>query len=416
MPPTGSTQSKTFLPWGIAAIVLVAAVFGYRYFTREKVEVRTAQVTRQSLTSNVSTNGKVEPVEGSEFQAHAPTPGIIKKIYVDVGDEVKPGTLLISLDDTDLVARIATASSTLKTMQSNAQDLAQGGTTDERIAMSGDLDRARNQQTQAAHDLAAIQSLQQRGAASANEVASAQQRLQVAESNIRSLQQRSTGRYGEADRTRSAAQIAEAKANLAAAQSAYASANIRSPIAGTVYAVPVSPYDFVPAGDDLLDVADLDRIQIRAYFDEPEIGRLQQNQPVSIVWEAKPGQKWHGHIQRAPTTVITYGTRNVGECIISVDDAHGDLPPNSNVTVTVTTSERHNVLSLPREALHTDAGDYVYRIVNGKLQRTPIVIGATNLIRFEVVSGLNEKDVVALNSTANRDLTNGLEVRAVQER
>jgi HlyD family secretion protein len=414
MPPTGPTQSKSLLPWGIAAIVLLAAVFGYRYFTREKVEVRTAQVTRQSLVSTVSTNGKVEPVEGSEFQAHAPTAGVVKKIYVDVGDKVKPGTLLISLDDTDLIARVATAQSSLKTMQSNAQDLAQGGTTDERIAMAGDLDRAKNQQAQAAHDLAAIQSLQQRGAASANEVASAQQRLSVAQSNLHSIQQRSTGRYGESDRSRSAAQIAEAKATLAAAQSAYAAANIRSPIAGTVYAVPVSPYDFVPAGEDLLDVADLDRIQIRAYFDEPEIGRLKEGQPVSIVWEAKPGQKWHGHILRAPTTVITYGTRNVGECIITVDDAHGDLPPNSNVTVTVTTSERNNVLSLPREALHTDLGDYVYRVVNDKLVRTPIVIGVSNLVRFEIVSGLNEKDVVALNSTTNRDLTNGLEVKTVE--
>ena len=48
---------------------------------------------------------------------------------------------------------------------------------------------------------------------------------------------------------------------FAAAQSNYAANVIRSPIAGTVYAIPVSEYDFVPAGEDLLDVADLDRIQ-----------------------------------------------------------------------------------------------------------------------------------------------------------
>src|SRR5205085_1296678 len=83
------------------------------------------------------------------------------------------------------------------------------------------------------------------------------------------------------------------------------------------------------------EVADLNRIQVRAYFDEPEIGRLAVGQSVKIVWDAKPNQTWHGHISRAPSTVITYGTRNVGECIITVDDARGDLLPNTNVTVTV---------------------------------------------------------------------------------
>jgi HlyD family secretion protein len=155
-------------------------------------------------------------------------------------------------------------------------------------------------------------------------------------------------------------------------------------------------------------------MQIRAYFDEPNIGVLAAGQAVKIVWDAKPDQTWHGHISRAPTTVITYGTRNVGECLITVDDARGDLLPNTNVTVTVTTSQRFNVLSIPREALHTDGGDYVYRIVNGKLVRTPVQVGVVNLIRAEIKKGLNEKDTVALSATTNRELSNGLEVKIVE--
>ena len=68
---------------------------------------------------------------------------------------------------------------------------------------------------------------------------------------------------------------------------------------------------------------DLNHIQVRAYFDEPEIGELQSGQAVKIVWDAKPNRVWHGHIDRAPTTVTQYGNRNVGECVITVDDARG---------------------------------------------------------------------------------------------
>jgi HlyD family secretion protein len=207
----------------------------------------------------------------------------------------------------------------------------------------------------------------------------------------------------------------DARAAVAAAESSYAGVYIHSPLSGTVYSIPVSQYDFVPAGEDLMDVADLNRIQVRAYFDEPEIGKLAVGQAVKIVWDAKPNQAWHGHISRAPSTVITYGTRNVGECIITVDDAQGDLLPNTNVTVTVTTSQRFNVLSVPREALHTEgASDFVYRVVQGKLVRTPVQIGALNLTRVEITGGLTEKDIVALNATSNRDLSNGLTVKIVE--
>jgi HlyD family secretion protein len=231
---------------------------------------------------------------------------------------------------------------------------------------------------------------------------------------VQSFQSRTTQRYGPADKARVEAQVADARAALAAAESSYAGFNIRTPKAGTVYSIPVSTYDFVPAGENLVDVADLNKIQVHAYFDEPEIGKLAVGQAVKITWDAKPNQIWHGHISIAPTTVITYGTRNVGECIITVDDARGDLLPNTNVIVTVTTAQRFNALSIPREALRTDGGDFVYRVVNGKLVRTPVQIGvATNLIRAEITGGLTEKDTVALGAINNRELSNGLAVKIV---
>jgi HlyD family secretion protein len=412
MPTTETRRLNPLMLWGIFLAVIVVVFAAVRMFTREIVEVRVAAVNHQNLLSTVSTNGKVEPIE--EFQAHAPAPGVVAKVFVTVGQKVKKNDLLIKMDDSDAVARLATANATLRSAQVITHDVEQGGSQEERLGLTGDTNKAKLQQEQASRDLVALQALQQKGAASASEVAAAQQRLQSANSALHSLQLRSTQRYSVADQARAKAQLNEAKATLAAAQSSYAGVNIRAPFPGTVYSIPVSAYDFVPAGEDLLDLADLNRIQIRAYFDEPEIGKLSIGQAVKIVWDAKPGLTWHGHISRAPTTVITYGTRNVGECIIAVDDARGDLLPNTNVTVTVTTSQRFNVLSIPREALHTEGvSDFVYRVVDGKLVRTPVQVGVVNLTRVEITGGLTEKDTVALSATSNRDLANGLAVKAV---
>ena len=90
--------------------------------------------------------------------------------------------------------------------------------------------------------------------------------------------------------------------------------------------------------------------------------------------------------------------------------------PNTNVTVTVTTAQRFNVLSIPREALHTEsASNFVFRVVGHKLVRTPVQVGpVVNLTRVEIAAGLTDKDTVALSATSNRDLANGMQVNSVE--
>jgi HlyD family secretion protein len=411
MPTTETRRLNSLTLAGIFLAILVVVFVVVRSSTRDALEVRVAPVTRQNLISSVPTNGKVEPID--EFQAYAPVAGVIAKVYVQVRQKVKVGDLLLKMDDSDAVAKLAATNATLRTAQATLHDMEQGGSQEEHIALTTDLARAQRQQQQAAKDLAALKQLEQKGAASASEVVAAEQRLQNADMAVQSFQLRTTQRYSPADRARIEAQVADAKAALAAAQSTYDSFNIRTPTAGTVYSVPVSTYDFVPAGETLVAVADLNKIQIHAYFDEPDIGKLAVGQAVKITWDAKPTLAWHGHISVPPTTVITYGTRNVGECIITVDDARGDLLPNTNVLVTVTTAQRTDALSIPREALHTEGGDFVYRVINNKLVRTPVQVGLVNLTRAEITGGLTEKDTVALNALNNHELSNGLPIKIV---
>lgn len=409
---TTSRRSIPYVLWGFGLLAALLVVVSIRYLTRERVMVRTARATFQDLVKASSANGKVQPIE--DFQAHAQTSGVVERVYVTVGEKVQAGQLLLKMDDADAAARVASSQSALRAAELAAGDIQHGGTQDERNTFASDLTRAQLQQRQDATALASLQKLQKTGAASASEVASAEERLRLDEASLHSVQQHSTQRYGDADRAGARAHLDDARAALAAAQSSLASVNIRTPLAGTVYSIPVSQYDYIPAGDDLIYVSDLNRIQVLAYFDEPEIGNLAVGQQVKIVWDAKPGKAWHGHITVAPTSIITYGTRNVGECYITVDDARGDLLPNSNVTVTVTTAQHPHVLSVPHEALHNDGGqDYVYRIVDSKLKRTPVTVGFVTLTRVEIVSGLKENDLVALSPTTNRELSDGLEVTPV---
>ena len=386
-------------------------MFFYIHNQHQVVEVTAAKVKPQTLMQKKSTNGRVEPLE--DFEAHAPLAGVVNNIYVHLGQEVQSGQELARMDDSEARKELAAAEASLESSVATLQAMQQGGTQDERLTATADLNSARTQVQQDQASLTALQKLQMEGAASANEVELAKHQLNAAQARVAQLQARKGERYSADDLRAQKAQVTQAQAAVDAARAIYAGVDIHAPFAGTVYAIPVSQYQFVAAGDTLIQVANLKKLEIKAYFDEPEIGQLKAGQPVTIVWPARPGEEWHGHIVQAPTTIITYGgTRNVGECLISVDDTNGVLLPDTNVTVTVTESQRNNVLSLPREALHTEGmNDYVYRIVDGHLVKTAVQVGLTNLTRFEILSGLKEGDEVALGSTSEAELSDGLRVK-----
>lgn len=413
MAEPGSNGSRRWI-WIVVIVIILGALL---YFalpnTRDRVVVNTARVERENLVKTIATNGKVEPLV--DFQAHAPAPTIVKQIDVHLGEQVRRGEPLLLLDDKDAELRVATAANLLEQDVQNQRNMAAGGTHDELLGERADLRNAEAQLSDATTSLNSLKVLQAQGAASANEVAAAQQRVSNAQAKVNQLQTRLQQRYGPGDFANIRSQLNRSRTELAAARDNLAQMEVHSPINGTVYSLPIARFDYVGAGQPLISIADLHKLQVRAFFDEPEVGNLAQGQPVKIVWQAKPDKVWHGHLTQAPTTIINVGTRNVGEALISVDDAEGDLLPNTNVTVTVTTLQRFNVLSLPREALHTQgAQNFVYRVVAGKLVRTPVSVGIVSLTRVEITGGLKAGDVVALNATTDVDLQDGLAVRAQQ--
>jgi HlyD family secretion protein len=410
MAATSNGRAKPVVLWTLAAILLILVFFAVRRLTREELPLRVAQATLQDLVTTDSTNGKVEPQHN--FEAHAPAPGTVKHLYVRAGEQVTQGKLLLSLDDADALAHSASAVAVLRGAQASYQSTEQGGTLEERNSLAGELAKARLDRDQAQHDLDALQKLVAQGAASPSEVASAQQRLEAANTSISILEKKQSARYSPAEIAHSKADLDQAQAAYDAANIVIADSNVRAPFDGTVYSLPVSVSEYVHPGDLLLQMADLTKLQVRAYFDEPELGALHVGQPATIVWDALPNRVWHGRILSMPSTIINYqNTRNVGEVLLSVDDADGKLLPNTNVKVTVTEQKLDHVLTTPREAVHSESGrDYAY-VLHGKvLRRQQITVGARNLTQVQIVSGLAENATVALGTTNGEPLAAGVPV------
>src|SRR5689334_22244738 len=89
------TRPSIWVP--VAVIIGVVALIGAVSSMRGKdMPVRTVNVTRDTISSTISTNGKIEPISG--FESHAPTAATVKHVLVKEGDKVKAGQLLVELD------------------------------------------------------------------------------------------------------------------------------------------------------------------------------------------------------------------------------------------------------------------------------------------------------------------------------
>jgi HlyD family secretion protein len=211
------------------------------------------------------------------------------------------------------------------------------------------------------------------------------------------------------------ANLNEARAAYSAAQELLKNLNVRAPFAGTVYQLPVRASAYVNGGEVLVQIANLQKVQVRAFVDEPEIGRLGVGQKVEISWDAIPGRVWEGTLTRVPASVTTVGTRTVGETTTEIDNFDRKLLPNVNVNVTIITARHINALTVSREAVHDVNGKrYVYKIVDNKLQAQEVRIGISSLTRIEITQGLNEGEQIALGAVNAAALRTGMEVKVAQ--
>jgi HlyD family secretion protein len=394
-----------------ALVVLVVLPLLYSYFHQTPVKVRAVAVQRGPIRSVVSTNGKIEPVQN--FEAPAPFSTTVRRVLVKEGDHVRKGQLLLQLDDADVRAQAARAQAQVKAAQANQSSLQAEGTHEEVLTLNTQLVKARSARDAAQHNLDALRRLQQEGAASPGEVRQAENTLQSAQADLTLIEQKQKDRYSKPEAARIEAQAAEAQAAYDAAEDALRKSSVRAPFDGTVYSLPVKQGAFVQAGELLLQEADLSRVLVRAFVDEPDVGRLQAGQKVEVTWEAVPGRIWTGTLNTVPSTVKLRVSRNVGEATCIVDNKDLRLLPNVNVGVTIVVAEHSDVLTLERDALRIDeAKPYVYRIVDNHLRHQTIEFSLQNLTRVEITSGLSAGDSVALPAE-DKALFDGAAVKVV---
>jgi multidrug efflux pump subunit AcrA (membrane-fusion protein) len=136
--------------------------------------------------------------------------------------------------------------------------------------------------------------------------------------------------------------------------------------------------------------------------------------PVDITWDAQPGKKWAGHVDRLPSQVIALGTRTVGEVATIVDNPNHDLLPGVTVNATIVSRIVKNALSVPKAALRSLRGETgVYQVTGDHLRWTPVKAGPSDINNVAILSGVSDGDKVAdrVVDPSDAELKDGLRVK-----
>ncbi|HEX7796702.1 MAG TPA: efflux RND transporter periplasmic adaptor subunit [Vicinamibacterales bacterium] len=404
-------HNRTRMLWlGGAGLAAIAAGFAFSANSVSGPEVPVAAVVRKDLSTWISSNGRVEPIDPQLVVARLDT--FVRSVSVTEGATVESGQPVMTLDDTDLRAQLARAREEYVAAQEQVRASNSDSGARELDRIEADLQRTDAELTKLRADRSSLQRLVDRQAATRDELAQATVALDRAESEREFLTRRRTDlrQRAESEVQRADFKTEQARQTIATLEEQLRSTRIVAAAAATVYRLTVKTGEHVHVGDTLAELADLRHVRVRAFVDEPELGSVVSGQEVLIAWDALPGRSWAGRTTQIPAAVVPRGGRSVGEVLCSVDNRDMKLLPNINVDVRLRTSNRPRSLTVPRSAVRASEGSrYVFVVRDARLHQQAVNLGISSASDYEVLDGLSEGDRVAIGTGA--EARDGMAIR-----
>ncbi len=384
--------------WLLLLLIVAAAAIAWGVLQKNTPpKVPFARAKRQRLVSTLPTNGKVEPFEWQAIRAEGA--GIVSRLDVKEGQRIAAGQTLAVLSDPALQADIDAGEAKVAEARATLGGLEAGGRPAEFTDIENRLDRAKFDLQQATTEYQTLQRLADKNAVTRLDVQAARDKVKQLEIEIAGLEKRRGSLVAKPDVAAAQARLRDAETALGLAKQRAARSVVRAPISGVVYGLAVQSGAYLTVGTLIANVGLLDRVRVRVYVDEPELGRVSVGQPVTIRWQARSGKEWAGTVERLPPSIEALGSRQVGQVLCTIDNPGGELLPGSNVDAEIRTAVVENAVVIPRESIRHDAsGDYVLTLAGDVLERRPVKTGASSVTLVEVASGLKEGDPVVLPS------------------
>lgn len=293
-----SKSKKLFI--FVAFLVVAGSVGGYLFFSGSDVET----------TNNAQLDADIVPVRSS-------IPGYVKEVFFKDNQQVAKGDLLVSLDDTELQARVMQAEAALENARANLSAVKTNALASDQNATAAVWSSETTQQSisvaqarlnKVREDFRRIQSMYQDKAATQAEYDGIKAELAVAEAQLEAAQKQykaakvqSQGVRSQAEGQKSLIALAEAmirqrEAELLLSKTQLSYATITAPCNGIVSKRSIENGQYISPGQPVCSIVDNTHLWITANFKETQVKNIHPGQQVDVKIDAYPDLTLQGSI------------------------------------------------------------------------------------------------------------------------
>ncbi len=369
------TKWKVVIGITLAAIAIGGTVASVRWNRGAQVTVQTAMAAKGELTSLVTASGEITPRTYINLGANAQ--GLITNLMVKEGDRVRQGQIVARIESIQANADVQAQRATVASAEADSASAEAG------LKVQDDTIRTQQatiERTKADLDLAKVNfdRYQQLYKAGVVPKADFDQRKATYDSSVAALREAQT-RMDQLESQRAQSQaaiqsaqrrVAQAQAGLTRVTDILAKHDVIAPLDGIVTNLPVRVGETVVPGiqnsaaSTVMTIADMSLITAEVKVDETDIVNLELGQKADVTIDAIPDKKFSGHVIEIGNTAILRSTGQVAsssatssteakdfKVVVALDSPPDEIRPGLSCTAKIVTATRHDVLSIPIQAL-----------------------------------------------------------------
>ena len=431
-------SKKSAIKWGIVALVIIAlAVLAYRTFKPKEVMPNYITVKAEigDIENNVMASGKVKALNTVDVGAQVS--GEVKRLYVEVGDQVKKGDLIAQIDQVTQKNNLSNEQASLEQSEAAIQS-AQAESLSRQASLKSaqaDLNSRQSEYKQAQSDFARLKGLVAIDAISQQDYDTQATRVATAKAavdNSRAAIDNAKAAIATTQASINSQQAAlrKSQTNVNTAQEDLSYTTIRAPMAGTIVSVTTEQGTTVNANQSaptIVTLADLSTVRINAQISEADVINVQANMPVYFNIIGNPDKNYHAvltAIEPAPENISDTSSTDAAIYYvgyIEVPNTERRFRIDMTAQVYIVINQAKNVLLIPSAALqpasksqkadsakngsNTSKDDgsnttmATVRVLkaDGEVVEKTVKVGINNRVNAQILSGLQEGEEIILS-------------------
>jgi HlyD family secretion protein len=365
----------------------------------DPVQLSTATAGFRDIKLIANTNGVIEPTESTGI--YAPIDGFVNTIQCREGSQIEQGRTLMRLDAPQTRISLAEAKAALLEARRQARIVIAGPPKEETDDLDASIEECAVEIRQISENLSTEEALFHKGAVPKESVELIRKQLDLLQLRNETLKQKKENlrtRYSEDEKKWEQDKVAELVNQVKLLENQVNDETVSSPQSGLIYSLLVKQGSFVARGQLLAQLYTPGKVRLRAYVDEPDLGRIIKGQPVTIEWDGMPGRQWTGTVEAPAERVVALNNRSVGHVLCSISGESAELIPDINVKVEIVTTFKEKALVVPRSSVIRDEGKPAVLLSEGtKTTLKPVVIGLVTYDEIEILEGIELGDLVVVD-------------------